>query len=107
MHNVAKMGNTFSHRKDPLLDMVTIAIYIVLALTGLGLLAMVLFGARSLAYGKVDPISAAIVFIPVLLLVILGFIMPTWAQAAIWTVIIMFGIAVLSLLFTGVGGIFK
>ena len=35
------------------MNLVVIAVYIVLALLGLGLLAMLLFGIRSVAFGKI------------------------------------------------------
>lgn len=83
-----------------------ILIYVVIALSGLGLLVMLLFGLRSLAFGKVNPISLVIVAIPILLLVILGFVLGDWAQAGIMTILIMLALSVLALLLTGIKGLF-
>ena len=88
------------------MNIVVIAIYIVLGLIGLGLVAMLLFGIRSVAFGKINPVTMVIVCIPVLILVILGFVLPTWAEAGIMTVIISLGLAVLALLVTGLKGLF-
>lgn len=84
-----------------------ICMYAALGLVGLGILAIALFSARNLAYGKVEPIKIVTMAIPVVVLVALGFIMPTWAQAGILTLIIMMGLALLALLYTGVRGAFK
>lgn len=82
-----------------------IAVWAAIILTGLGLLAILLFGARSLAYGKVEPLSVAIVLVPAVLFLVLGFTMG-WALGAMWTVLIMFALAMLALLLTGVRSLF-
>ncbi len=87
--------------------MIVIAMWIVGILVGLGLLAMVVFGIRSLTYGKVSLISLVIVALPVVLLLLLGFIMGDWTLAAIYTFLIMLALAMLSLLVTGVKGLFS
>lgn len=87
--------------------MVILAIYIVLGLMGLGLLAMVAFGLRSVASGKVNVITMGIVVLPMVLLLILGLIMPTWAQAGIYTIAITLAGALLALLVTGLRGLFS
>ncbi len=87
--------------------MIVIAMWIVGILVGLGLLAMVVFGIRSLTYGKVSPISMVIVSLPVVLLLLLGFIMGDWTLAGIYTFLIMLALAILSLLVTGVKGLFS
>lgn len=89
------------------MTLVTIAIYVVLVMVGLGLLAMLLFGIRSLAYGKINPLNIGIVLTPIIILLVLGFVMGDWAIAAIYTVMIMFALAVLALLVTGIRGIFN
>ena len=89
------------------MTLVSIAIYVVLALIGLGLLAMVIFGLRSMTYGKVKPFNVAVVLIPVVLLIVLGFVIGNWSLAAIYTVFTMFGLAILALLVTGAKGIFN
>ena len=88
------------------MNIVVIAIYIVLGLMGLGLVAMLLSGIRSVAFGKVNPVTMVIVCIPILILIILGFALPTWAEAGIMTVIVSLGLAVLALLVTGLKGLF-
>jgi hypothetical protein len=83
-----------------------IAIWAAIALAGLSVLGMGIFGLRSLVYGKVDPVSIALIAIPALLLPILGTALSTWVQAGIYTLVIMFGLALLGLLFTGVRQLF-
>lgn len=88
------------------MTIVSIAIYIVLALMGLGVLTIALFGVRSMMFQKVDLFSIVSVIVPLVLLVVLGFVMGDWSLAAITTVMVMFGLAVLALLLTGVRGLF-
>ena len=91
-----------------------ISILVALALVGLGVLLIVVFGARGMAYGKVEPLSIVLVVIPVALLVILGLVFQgtadsaayAWSQAGIWTVIIMFVLGMIALLLSGVRGLF-
>ncbi len=87
--------------------MVSIAVYIVLALMGLGLLAMVVFGVRSVMFGKISMGSMAIFAVPVLVLLILGIAMDTWAQAGIWTIVLTLAAALVALLVTGIKGLFS
>lgn len=82
-----------------------IGITVVLAVTGLALLSMLLFGIRSFAHGKVSPITTVAVLLPVVLLVVLGFAMGDWASAAIYSILIMLGIAILAMLFSSVRGL--
>lgn len=81
---------------------VSLAIWIALILLALALVGQVIFGLRNLTYGKISPISMLIVVLPVLLMLILGFSVDSWAQAGVVTLMIMFGLAVLALLFSGV-----
>lgn len=85
--------------------LVPYAIWAVVILVGLGIVAIVLFGLRGLTYGKVDPLSIAIVAVPAVVLVVLGLVMDSWAEAGIWTVVIMFAIASLALLLSGTRGL--
>ncbi len=80
-----------------------IAIWAAIALAGLSLLGMGIFGLRSLVYGKVQPLSIAI---PGVLIAVLGATMQTWVQAGIYTLVVMFGLAALSLLLTGLRKLF-
>ncbi|MFQ5569974.1 MAG: hypothetical protein ACE5G0_09885 [Rhodothermales bacterium] len=86
--------------------MVQLAAYIVIALVSLSLLMMLGFGIRSLVYGKVNTITTLIVALPIILLGILYLVMGNWAEAAILTVLTMFALAILSLLFTGFKSLF-
>ena len=88
------------------MNIVVIAIYIVLGLMGLGVLAMLLFGIRSLAFGKVNPLTMVIVCVPIIILVVLGFVVGDWARAGILTIIVMLGMTILALFVTGLKGLF-
>ncbi len=88
------------------MNLVVISLYIVLALAGLGLLSMLVFGVRSLAYGKVNIFTLIILCVPIVLLVVLGFVVGDWSRAGIFTIAIMLALAVLSLLVTGIKGLF-
>lgn len=83
-----------------------IAIWSAIALAGLSVLGMGIFGIRSLVYGKVQPLSIAIIAIPGVLIAILGATMETWVQAGIYTLVVMFGLATLALLLTGLRKLF-
>ncbi len=83
-----------------------IAIWAAIALAGLSILGMGIFGLRSLVYGKVEPLSIVIIAIPGILIAVLGFTMQTWVQAGIYTLVAMFGLALLGLLLTGVRKLF-
>lgn len=83
-----------------------VAIYAAIALIGLGILGMLISGLRSLAYGKLRPLTIGIVVVPGVLAVILGVSMETWAQAGIFTLLIMFGLTLLAMLVTGIRALF-
>jgi hypothetical protein len=78
-----------------------IAIWSAIALAGLSVLGMGIFGLRSLVYGKVNPLSMVIIAIPGVLIVVFGVTMATWVQAGIYTLVVMFGLATVALLLTG------
>lgn len=82
------------------------AIWAALVLAGLGVLSMGLFSIRNLTYGKVEPLSIAILVVPAVVLVLLGLVMDTWAQAAIVTLFVMFGLTLLGLLVSGIRSMF-
>jgi len=88
------------------MNLVVISFYIVTALMGLGLLSILLFGVRSLVYGKVNIFTLVILCIPVVLLVGLGLVMGDWSRAGLLTIVIMLALAVFSLLATGIKGLF-
>lgn len=85
--------------------MPTIGIWIVLVLVGVSLLAMLLFGVRSVAQGKVKPMSMAAVALPIVVLIILGLVIGDWPTAAIYTVLIMIVVAAASMLLASVRGL--
>ncbi|BBM73027.1 hypothetical protein [Rhodothermus marinus] len=86
---------------------VPLAIWAALILLGLGLVAQVIFGLRNLTYGKISPISMLIVVLPVLLMVVLGFTMGSWAQAGVITVLVMFALTAIALLLSGLRNMFS
>jgi hypothetical protein len=79
-----------------------VSIWAAVILAGLGLLGIALFGLRNLAYGKVETLSIGTVVLPALIFVGLGVSTGTWAQAGIVTVIVMFGFALLGLVYSGI-----
>ena len=83
------------------------AIWLAVILVGLGIVAIIVFGARNLTYGKINPVSAATIAAPALIFAVLGLIMGEWDLAAIWTVVIMFALATIALVVTGIGGLTK
>lgn len=83
-----------------------IAIWAAVILAGLSVLGMGIFGLRSLVYGKVELLSIVVIGIPVVLLGVLGFTMETWAQAGIFTLVIVFGLALLGLVLSGLRKVF-
>lgn len=86
-------------------SIVPYAIWLALILIGVGVLAIVVFGLRNLTYGKINPLSAVAIGVPLLIFVILGLIMGQWDLAAIWTVMIILALALVALLLTGVRGL--
>ncbi len=86
---------------------VPLAIWAALILLGLGLVTQVIFGLRNLTYGKISPISMLIVVLPVLLMVVLGFTVESWAQAGVITVLVMFVLTAIALLLSGLRNMFS
>lgn len=83
-----------------------IAIWSAVGLVGVSLLGLVLFGLRNLSYGKSEPLTIAAISIPVIVLGVLGVAMPTWAEAGILTVLLMFGLSLIGLVYTGITNLF-
>jgi hypothetical protein len=79
-----------------------IAIWAAIILAGVSLLGVALFGLRNLTYGKSEPLTIASISAPAVILLVLGFTMETWVQAGIMTTIILFGLALLGLVYTGI-----
>jgi len=78
------------------------AIWTAIILTGLSLLGLVLFGVRSLTYGKSNPLTIAMIAFPGVVLLVLGFAMGDWVQAGILTTIVMFACSLVGLVWTGI-----
>ena len=87
--------------------LVPIAIWIAAIILGLGLLGMLLFGVKSILNGKINLVTAAIILVPAILLLILGLVLGDWAIAGIYTLVIMFALAAVSLLVSGIRGLFN
>ena len=88
------------------MSIITIAVYIVFALIGLGLLVMLLSGVRSLMFGKVSLIAIGIMAVPFAIFVVLGLVMSSWADAGIMTIVISVGLTMLALLASGIKSMF-
>jgi hypothetical protein len=69
-------------------SLVPYAMYLVLGLTGLGLVAIALFGVRNLAYGKVSIMTLVLSSFPIVIMIVLGFVLDDWSAAGIWTTLI-------------------
>ncbi len=82
--------------------MLNIALYIVFGLIGIGLLVMLASGIRSLMFGKVKTLSLALMAVPPILFLILGFALPTWTDAGIMTIVISLVLTLVALLVSGV-----
>lgn len=88
-----------------------IAIWGAIGLAGLSIFVMAASGIRSVIYGKVQPLTIGIVAIPGVLVVILRFAMGSsgtpWVQAGMYTLVIMFALLLLAMLFTGFRQLFQ
>ena len=78
-----------------------IALWAAIGLAGLSILVMGLSGLRSVWYGKVKLLTIAVISLPGIVVLVLGFTMETWVQAGIYTLVIMFGLLLLGILGTG------
>lgn len=85
-----------------------IAIFAVIVLVGLSLVSILLFGVRSLMNGKIEPTKMVFMGFPFVLFGALGLgIVDTWAEAGIWTLVVMIAAAVLAMLYTSFRGVFR
>lgn len=84
------------------MSVLNIALYIVFALIGIGLLVMLISGVRSLMFGKVKMLSLAFMAVPPVLFLILGLALPTWTDAGIMTIVVSLGLTLFALLVSGV-----
>lgn len=89
-------------------DMAGIVPYLIwaaLIVSGASLAAMAVYGIRNIAYGKMDYVTAGLLGTPGLLLVVLGFVMDSWAEAAVMTFMILLILTSLSLLISSIRGL--
>ena len=77
-----------------------------LVVAGLSLAMMLAFGLRGVAQGKVSYMTMVSVAVPLVILLGLGFGLGDWPQAAIYTLLIMLGLAAVSMLVASVRGLF-
>lgn len=88
-------------------SLVVYATWAGIILCGLALVSIALFGLKSMIHGKVNPLTAVLILVPVVLLAVLGLVIGDWAVAGIWTMVIMFILAAISLLLSGIRGLFS
>ena len=81
------------------------AVWAVIIISGLSMLAIGVFGIRSLVQGKVNPLTIVLTMIPMLILVVLGFVMGDWAHAAILSFLISLVLTSAVLLLSGLKGL--
>jgi hypothetical protein len=82
------------------------AIWAALILTSVSIVAIILFGIRSLAYGKVNPVSIATLVLPAIVMIGFGLALGDWARAAIWTFLVMLLLSLVALLLSSARGMF-
>ncbi len=78
-----------------------------LVLLGLAVVLLLVFGIRSLIYGKVRIVAMATIAIPVLIFGLLRLLNYPNDYAAVLTALVMFGLGLLALLLTGLRGLFS
>jgi hypothetical protein len=86
-------------------SLIPIAVWLVLALIGLSLVAIAIFAVRNLTFGKVNALTIGLTFIPIALLVVLGFATGDWWYAGVIVVIVMLVITSITLLLSGIRGL--
>ena len=85
-----------------------IAIIAVVALVGLSLVTIFLFGIRSVINGKIEPLKMLFLGFPFILFGVLGLgIVPSWAEAGVWTLVVMIGATIVAMLYTSLRGVFR
>ncbi len=87
-------------------SLVLIGVYAVLGLSVLSLLAMVGFGFRSIASGKVNMLSMIVLALPFVLLVIFGVVLGDWTRAVILTLVCAAVIAALGIVVSSFRSLF-
>ena len=84
-----------------------LAVGLALALIGIGVLGMLVSGARAIIDGRSELKKVSIMALPVIVFVISYFTMGTFDQAGIATLVLMMGLMVISIVLTGTRGTFK
>jgi hypothetical protein len=79
-------------------SIVPYVIWASLIITGLSLVAIVLFGIRGLTFGHAEPLTLVLLGIPTVILIISGLVMDSWAEAAVVTFLILLVLTIVSLL---------
>ncbi len=88
-------------------QLAVIGIWVACGITLLGLAVIALFGIKNLAAGKIQPTTLISIALPALIAVVLYFVMGTWAEAAITTVIVMVGLGAIVLIGGSLKGIVR
>lgn len=78
-----------------------ISMWAAIGLAALSILVMGLAGLRSVWYGKVQPLTIAVIALPGILVLVLGVVMGSWVQAGMYTLAILFALLILALVATG------
>jgi len=86
-------------------SIVPYVIWASLIMTGLSLVAVILFGIRGLSYGKADPTTISLLAVPAVILIVLSFVMDTWAEAAVLACVITLILTALALLASSARGL--
>ncbi|HAY37805.1 MAG: hypothetical protein HOC28_06030 [Bacteroidetes Order II. Incertae sedis bacterium] len=81
------------------------AVWAVIIVSGMSLLAIGIFGIRSLIQGKVNPLTIVLTMIPMALLAVLGLVLGDWAYAAILAFLISLALTSAVLLLSGLKGL--
>ncbi|NNE34574.1 MAG: hypothetical protein HKN13_05030 [Rhodothermales bacterium] len=87
--------------------MIEIAVPLVLGIISLTLLVMLIFGVRSLSHGRISPMTAGAIAIPLVLLAILGFVTGDWPRAGVLTILITLVGTLLSMAASSIKGLFS
>jgi len=79
----------------------SIALWTALALVGLSVLGMATAGFRSIWYGKVEPMTVGLIGLPGVVFLVLRAVLGSWAQAAMYTLVVLFAVLLLGMVATG------
>jgi len=71
------------------------------ALVGLSVLGMATAGFRSIWYGKVEPMTVGLIGLPGVVFLVLRAVLGSWAQAAMYTLVVLFAVLLLGMVATG------